>query len=168
MKKLVLPAAILAALATLAVACGGGSSNSSATATKAPAATASKASAATPTKAPAATATAAADGTPISSAQLKTYMSDIKAVLADTIAKAQAGDVQGTRDAEGKGDTAMEAIIKSTRLIDPTLADKIEALELDYEAQADSDNTDLTVMIKDAQDALTLLDQAAVKLNISP
>jgi len=100
------------------------------------------------------------------SAQLATYLTTIKTVMQDTIAKAQAGDVQGTRDAEGKGDDAVEAIIKAVRLVDPSLADTIENLELDYEGQADSDNPDLAVIAKDAQDVLSLLDQAAAKLSI--
>jgi hypothetical protein len=88
--------------------------------------------------------------------------------MQDTIANAQAGDVQGTRDAEGKGDVAIEAIIKAVRPLDASLADSIESLELDYEEQADSDNPDLAVIAKDAQDVLPLLDQAASTLGISP
>ncbi len=151
-------AGVLSVLMLFSVACGGDDS----TATVTPGA---KTTAATTTAA--ATKTVAATATSAASAELATHLATIKAVLADTIAKAQAGDVQGARDAEGKGDTAMEAIIKATRAVDPSLADAIEKLELDYEAQADSPTTDLTVMIKDAQDALKLLDQAAAKLNIT-
>ncbi|HEU4760276.1 MAG TPA: hypothetical protein VFT91_09890 [Dehalococcoidia bacterium] len=111
--------------------------------------------------------TAAAE-TPVSKAELTDDLAKIRSVLQQTIAKAQAGDVQGTRDAEGQGDDAIEAIIKAVRVVDPTLADQIEALELDYEHQADSDNPDLAVIAKDAQDVLLLLNQAAVKLGIGP
>jgi hypothetical protein len=151
----------LAVLMLFSVACGGDDNKSTPT-------TAGTKTSAPTTKTVSATATPAAsvEGTPISSAQLSSYLAEIKAVLADTIAKAQAGDVQGTRDAEGKGDTAMEGIIRSVRVVDPALADQIETLELDYEHQADATNTDLSVIIKDAQAALPLLDQAGVKLNI--
>jgi len=111
--------------------------------------------------------TAAAGGT-ASTAELKDHLTTIKAVMQDTMAKAKAGDVQGTRDAEGKGDVAMEAIIKALRPVDASLADKLENLELDYEGQADSANTDLTVIAKDTQDVLNLLGQVAAKLKITP
>jgi hypothetical protein len=103
----------------------------------------------------------------VSKAELANDLTTIKAVMQETIAKAQAGDVQGTRDAEGKGDQAIEAIIKALRPVDASLADSIEALELDYEEQADSNNPDLAVIAKDAQDVLPLLDQAASKLGIT-
>jgi hypothetical protein len=140
----------------LSAACGGGGGKEKPTAT-APEATATEAG--TPSGTP---------ETPPSAAELAADLTDIKAVLQDTLAKAQAGDVQGTRDAEAKGDKSMEAIIKAVRLVDPALADQIEALELDYEKQADSTTTDLTVIAKDAQDALALLDQAGTTLGISP
>ena len=162
MKKTVLVLVGLAVgLLMVSAACGGGKKAT-------PTATAPTQKTAT-VAAPAATATEAgtAAATP-SAAELAAFMTDIKAVLNDTIAKAQAGDVQGTRDAEAKGDVSMEALIKATRLVDPTLADSIEAKELDYEHQADSATTDLTVIITDAQDALTLLAQAATKLGITP
>jgi hypothetical protein len=104
----------------------------------------------------------------VSKAELASDLETIKAVMQEIIAKAQAGDVQGTRDAEGKGDDAIEALIKALRPVDPSLADSIEKLELDYEAQADSDNTDLAVMVRDAQSVLALLDQAASKLQLTP
>ena len=154
MRKMVLVLVGLAmGLLVLSAACGGGGGKAKPTAT-APAATATKAG--------------TASETPPSAAELADHFTKIKAVLEDTIAKAQAGDVQGTRDAEGQGDEAIEAIIDALRPLDASLADQIEALELDYEAQADSATTDLAVIIKDAQDALTLLDQAAVKLGITP
>jgi phosphoglycolate phosphatase-like HAD superfamily hydrolase len=121
--------------------------------------------------APKATATGTASTTPPSAAELKADLADIKAVLQDTLAKAQAGDVPGTRVAEAKGDKSMEAIIRALRAVGtatPTaLGDQIEAKELAYEAQADSANTDLTALAKDAQDALTLLTQAGIELGIS-
>jgi hypothetical protein len=85
----------------------------------------------------------------------------------DTLAKANAGDVQGTRDAEGQGDDAMEAIIKALRAANSPLGDQLETLELDYEGQADSDTTDLTVMATDVQQVLDLLPQVATALNIT-
>jgi hypothetical protein len=75
--------------------------------------------------------------------------------------------VQGTRDAAGSGDTAIEAIIKAVRAKDATLADQIVTLERDYEGQADSDSPDLTVISQDAQQVLHLLPQVAITLNIS-
>jgi hypothetical protein len=107
------------------------------------------------------------EGTPASSAELTTDLATMKTVLQDTIAKAQAGDVQGTRDAEGKGDAAMEALIKALRAANSPLGDQLETLELDYEAQADSATTDVTVIAKDAQDVLNLFPQVATTLNIT-
>jgi hypothetical protein len=152
-RTLVLWVGVLAALLMVAAACGGGGDKESATLT------------------PAARTTAAATsspGTSVSKAELANDLKTIKAVMQETIAKAQAGDVEGTREAEGKGDEAIEAIIKAVRPLDASLADSIEKLELDYEAQADSSNPDLAVIAKDAQDVLPLLDQAASKLGISP
>jgi len=104
----------------------------------------------------------------VDTAKLSSDLATLRAVMQETIAKARAGDVQGTRDAEGKGDEAIEAIIKTVKPTDPSLADAIEKLELDYEAQADSDNPDLTVIAKDAQDVLTLLDRVASEFKIKP
>ena len=143
----------LAALLMVAAACGGGGDNGSATSTAAARTTAVATSPA---------------GTSVNKAELANDLKTIKAVMQETIAKAQAGDVQGTRDAEGKGDEAIEAIIKAVRPLDASLADSIERLELDYEEQADSSNPDLAVIAKDAQDVLPLLDQAASKLGITP
>jgi hypothetical protein len=106
-------------------------------------------------------------GTPASSTELTTDLATLRTVMNNTIAKADAGDVQGTRDAEGSGDTAIEAIIKAVRAKDATLADQILTLERDYEEQADSDNPDLTVISQDAQQVLHLLPQVAITLNIS-
>jgi hypothetical protein len=153
-RKLLLAAGTIAALVVMAaaVACGGGGGGG------------------TPTSAPpVATETpSAAEGTPASSAELADDLATLKTVMQDTIAKAEAGDVQGTRDAEGQGDDAIEALIKATRAVDPSLADQVETLELDYEGQADSDNPDLAVIAQDAQGVLDLLDQVATTLNISP
>ena len=87
--------------------------------------------------------------------------------MGQVIAKAQSGDVQGTRDTEGTMDTAMEATVKATRAVDPALADKLENLELDIEHQADANTTDLTVIAKDAQDVLPVLDQVVTTLKLS-
>jgi hypothetical protein len=106
-------------------------------------------------------------GTPASSAELTTDLATLRTVMNSTIAKADAGDVQGTRDAAGSGDTAIEAIIKAVRAKDATLADQIVTLERDYEGQADSDNPDLTVISQDAQQVLHLLPQVAITLNIT-
>jgi len=106
-------------------------------------------------------------GTPASSAELTTDLATLRTVMNSTIAKADAGDVQGTRDAAGSGDTAIEAIIKAVRAKDANLADQITTLERDYEGQADSDSPDLTVISQDAQQVLHLLPQVAITLNIS-
>jgi DNA-binding transcriptional regulator YbjK len=106
-------------------------------------------------------------GTPATSAELATDLATLKTVMNNTIAKADAGDLQGTRDAVGGGDTAIEAIIKAVRVKDATLADQIVTLERDYEDQADSDNPDLTVISQDAQQVLHLLPQVAITLNIT-
>jgi hypothetical protein len=164
MKKTALVLVSLAVgLLMVSAACGGGS-KAKPTATSAAKATATSA-------APAATATGTASTTPPSAAELKADLADINAVLHDTIAKAQAGDLQGTRDAEAKGDKSMEAIIRALRAVGtatPTaLGDQLETKELAYEAQADSANTDLTALATDAQDALTLLVQAGIELGIS-
>jgi hypothetical protein len=107
------------------------------------------------------------EGTTASSEELTTDLATLKTVMNNTITKADAGDVQGTRDAEGSGDTAIEAIIKAVRPKDAVLADQIVTLERDYEGQADSDNPDLTVISQDAQQVLHLLPQLAITLNIS-
>jgi UDP:flavonoid glycosyltransferase YjiC (YdhE family) len=112
-------------------------------------------------------ASSAASGTPITAAQLSAYFVSFTTVMNNTIAKANAGDVQGTRDAEGQGDAAMEAIIKSLRAVNSPLGDQLEQLELDYEGQADATTTDVTVIAKDAQSVLNLLPQAATALNIT-
>jgi hypothetical protein len=108
------------------------------------------------------------EGTPASSAALTADLATMRTVLQDTIAKAQAGDVQGTRDAEAKGDKAMEALIKALRAANSPLGDQLETLELDYEAQADSATTDVTVIAQDAQKVLDLFPQVATTLNIGP
>ena len=104
--------------------------------------------------------------TPITAAQLSAYFTSLRQVMNNTIAKANAGDVQGTRDAEGEGDAAMEAIIKALRAANSPLGDQLEALELDYEGQADSATTDVTIIATDAQAVLPLLDQAATLLKV--
>ena len=163
MKKVMLALVGLAVgLLLVSAACGDGGGKEEPTATaQAPEATATEAG--TPAGTP---------ETPPSAAELAADFTTIRAVMQDVITKAQAGDVQGTRDAEGQGDDAIEAIIEALRGVGdatPTaLADQIEALELDYEGQADSDTTDLTVMASDAQQVLTLLDQAETALNVSP
>ena len=97
---------VLAALLMVAAGCGGGGDKGSATSTAAAGKTATAAAGTT------AVATSPA-GTSVSKAELANDLTTIKAVMQDTIAKAQAGDVEGTREAEGKGDEAIEAIIKA-------------------------------------------------------
>jgi hypothetical protein len=106
------------------------------------------------------------EGTPLSSAELTSDLATLRTVMENTVAKADAGDVQGTRDAESGGDAVMEALIRAVRAKDAVLADQLETLELDYEAQADSDNPDLAVISQDAQQVLHLLPQVAITLNI--
>ena len=98
--------------------------------------------------------------------KLSSDLATLKAVMLETIAKANAGDVKGTQDAEGKGDKQIEAIIKAVRTTNPNLAKDIETLELDYEGQADSATPDLTVIAKDAQSVLDLLKDAATELGV--
>jgi hypothetical protein len=81
--------------------------------------------------------------------------------MQNTIAKAQAGDEAGAH-AEGAGDKAIRAIINALRTKDNALADKLETLKLEYD-----DNSDLTVVARDAQEVLDLLGQVAAALNIS-
>jgi len=100
-------------------------------------------------------------------AALSDDLKTLKAVMEETLAKANAGDVTGTQEAEGKGDEAIEALIDAVRTVDPALADSVEQLELDYEGQADSANPDLTVIANDAQSVLDLLDDVAAALGIS-
>ena len=106
-------------------------------------------------------------GAPASPADLASDFATVTTVMQHTIDDAQAGDLQGTLDAEASGDTAMEAIIQAVRAKDATLADQFEALERDYEKQADSDKPDLTVMSQDAQQVQHLLPQVGITLNIS-
>lgn len=175
MKKVVVLSTV-AALAAIAIACGGGTSSADKTSTAAagakPAATAAATKAAVPTVAAtkaAATAPAASgtsEATP-TSAELSAYVKQLKQIMQAIIAKAQAGDVQGTRDTEATMDTAMEATVKATRAVDAALADSLEKLELDIEAQADATNTDLSVIIKDAQAVPAILDQVVTALKLS-
>jgi hypothetical protein len=180
-KKVVL-LSVVAALATIAVACGGTSSadkTSTAAASAKPATTATATRAAVPTVAAtkaavptvAVTASPAASGTSEATpttAELSADVRQLKQVMQAVIAKAQAGDVQGTRDTEATMDTAMEATVKATRAVDPKLADSLEQLELDIEHQADASTTDLSVIIKDAQAVLPLLDQIVTTLKLTP
>jgi hypothetical protein len=114
-----------------------------------------------------ATALKITEGTPATSAELTADLATMKTIMNDTIAKANAGDVQGTRDAEAKGDVAMEALIKALRAANSPLGDQLETLELHYEAQADSATTDVTVIASDAQQVLNLFPQVATTLNIT-
>ncbi len=176
MKKVVVLSTV-AALAAIAMACGGGTSSADKTSTAAagvkPAATSAATKAAAPTVAPttAAATIPAASGTSESTpttAELSADVKQLKTIMGQIIAKAQSGDVQGTRDTEATMDTAMEATVKATRAVDPALADSLEKLELDIEAQADASNTDLTVIIKDAQAVLPILDQVVTTLKLTP
>ena len=183
MKKVVLLSTV-AALAAIAMACGGGTSSADKTSTAAagakPAATAAATKAAAPTVAATKAAesptekveaTAPASGTseaPPTTAQLSDYVKQLRQIMTAVIAKAQAGDVQGTRDTEGTMDTAMEAVVKATRAVDPAVADKLEKLELDIEAQADASTTDLSVIIKDAQAVPAVLDEVVTTLKLTP
>jgi hypothetical protein len=179
MKKVVLLSTV-ATLAAIAMACGGGTSSADKTSTAAagakPAATAAATKAAPTTAAtaaatkaatPAAT-TAATAGPAPTKAELTADIASLKTIMLAIIAKAQAGDVQGTRDTEATMDTAMEAVVKATRAVDPALADSLEKLELDIEAQADASTTDLAVIIKDAQAVPAVLDQVVTTLKLTP
>lgn len=175
MKKVILLSTV-AALAAIAMACGGGTSSADKTSTAAagakPAATAAATKAAAPTVAATkAAATAPASGTseaPPTTAELSADVKQVKQIMLAVIAKAQAGDVQGTRDTEATMDDAMEAVVKATRAVDPALADSLESLELDIEAQADASTTDLSVIIKDAQAVPAILDQVVTTLKLTP
>lgn len=137
--------AAIVGLAVLAVACGGDDDGATT----------------------AATGTPAGSEEPTASAEdLTQDLAKIKAVMLETKEKAEAGDVAGTQEAEGEGDDAIEALIKALKVADPTLGDQLEALELDYEGQADSDDPDLTVIAQDAQGVLDLLDDVAAALGI--
>jgi len=175
-KKIVLLSTV-SALAAIAMACGGGTSSSDKTSTAAagakPAATAAatKAAVATvaatkPAEAP--TESAETSGAAPTKAELSADVKQLKQIMLAVIGKAQAGDVQGTRDTEGTMDTAMEAVVKATRAVDPALADSLEKLELDIEAQADASTTDLAVNIKDAQAVPAVLDQVVTTLKLTP
>jgi hypothetical protein len=179
-------------LAVGAAACGGGTSSADKTSTagaggaKTPAAAATKAATAAATTAPAtkAAATTAATkaaeaptestevtpaaGPAPTKAELTADIASLKTIMTATIAKAQAGDVQGTRDTEGTMDKQMEAVVTATRAVDPQLATTLENLELDIEKQADASNTDLAVIIKDAQAVPAVLDQVATALKLTP
>jgi len=183
MKKHLMIGSVIVGLAMVAAACGGGTSSADKTSTAAagakPAATTAATKAAAPTVAATKASTAAVEttaepseaataGAAPTKAELSTDIKDLKAIMAAVIAKAQAGDVQGTRDTEGTMDTQMEAVVKATRAVDPTLADSLEKLELDIEAQADASTTDLSVIIKDAQAVPAVLDQIATALKLTP
>jgi hypothetical protein len=176
-------------LAVLAAACGGGTSSADKTSTAAagakPAATAAAtkaAATAAATKAATAAATTVATkgaeaptesaegtaGAAPTKAELTADIASLRTIMLAVIAKAQAGDVQGTRDTEGTMDKAMEAVVTATRAVNPTLATTLENLELDIEHQADASNTDLSVIIKDAQAVPAVLDQVVTALKLTP
>ena len=170
MKKLIV-LGTAAALAAIVMACGGGTSSADKTSTAAagadPAATSAATKAAeSPTEKAEATAPASA-GAP-TTAELSADIKELKQIMQAIIAKAQAGDVQGTRDTEGTMDDPMEAVVKATRAVDPALADELEKLELDIEDQADASTTDLSVIIKDAQAVPAVLDKIVTKLKLTP
>lgn len=185
MKKLSI-LGIAAGLTVLAAACGGSSGTK--TATPAPKATTAAATTAPATKAAATTAATKAAATTVATkaaesptesteatagaaptkAELTADIASLKQIMSSVVAKANSGDVQGTRDTEGTMDVPMEAVVKAVRAVDPALADSIEKLELDIEAQADASTTDLAVIAKDAGAIPALLDQAATKLKLTP
>ncbi len=172
MKKLFILGAA-AGLAAFAVACGGSTSSTDKTATAAAAAkptSAATVAAAATTAATTAASTAAPTSTTVTAtptkAELAQDVTTLKGIMLQIIAKAQAGDVAGTRTTEATMDKAMEAIVKATRAVDPALADAIEKLELDIEKQADASTTDLAVIIKDAQAVPALLDQVVTTLKL--
>ncbi len=112
--------------------------------------------------------TPAAEGAAPTTAELSADVKQLKTIMGQIVAKAQSGDVQATRDTEGTMDIPMEAVVKATRAVDPTLADELEKLELDIEAQADASTTDLSVIIKDAQAVPAVLDKIVTKLKLTP
>jgi hypothetical protein len=185
MKKKLSVIATAIALSALAVACGGGTSSSDKTATASagkPAATSAATKAVATTAATKAVATTAATkaaevptesaektagtGATPTTAELKADVASLKTIMQQIITKAQSGDVQGTRDTEATMDKAMEAVVAATRAVDPTLATSLENLELDIEKQADASNTDLSVIIKDAQAVPAILDQVVTALKL--
>ncbi len=131
----------LAGILVLFAACGGGGDNSSAT--------------------PSPTVTLAGSTATPTAADLANDLATLRAVMQDTITKAEAGDEQGAQ-AEGGGDKAIRAIIIALWTKDNALAEKLETLKLDYD-----DNPNLTVIAQDAQKVLDLLGQVATALNIS-
>jgi len=157
-KKIIIPSVIVS-VALLAAACGGGSSSK--TATPAPKATAP---AATATKAAAATTVA---GPSPETAELANEVATLKTIMNAVIAKANAGDLQGTKDTEATMDTSMEAIIKAVRPVDAALADSIEQRELAIEKEADAATTDLKVIATKAGEILPLLDEVVTKLKLT-
>jgi hypothetical protein len=108
----------------------------------------------------------ASAGTP-DTTELAKDVTTLRAIMQQVIAKAQAGDVQGTKDTEGTMDDPIEAIVKAARAADPALGDAIEQHELNIEHQADSDAPDLKVIASEAQAVLPLLDQVVTKLKLS-
>ena len=167
MKKLLILVAA-AGFAAGAVACGGGTSSSDKTATAAAGAKPTSAATvkAAPTTSATTAATKAAEAPTPSKVELAQDVTTLKGIMQQIIAKAQSGDVQGTRTTEATMDKAMEAIVKATRAVDPALADAIEKLELEIEKQADASTTDLAVIIKDAQAVPALLDQVVTTLKL--
>jgi len=99
-----------------------------------------------------------------SAAELAKDIQDLKGIMNAVIAKANAGDVQGTRDTEGTMDDPIEAVVKALRPIDPALADQIEQRELAIEKEADASTTDVKAIAKYAGELLPLFDQAATAL----
>jgi hypothetical protein len=166
MKKIIL-LGTAGAIAAMLMACGGTSSSDKTSTAAAGAAPTKAATAAATTAASTPAASGTSEAAP-TSAELSTYVAQLKDIMNQIVAKADAGDTQGARDTEATMDTAMEAVVKATRAVDAALADKLEKLELDIEDQADASTTDLSVMSKDAKDVLPLLDQITTTLNLTP
>jgi hypothetical protein len=158
-----IPGGVLA-VAVVAAACGGGSSSK--TATTAPKATPA-ATSAPATKAAATTAATAASEATSEPGELASQVTALKGIMQSVIAKANAGDLQGTKDTEGTMDVPMEAIVKAVRPVDAALADSIEQRELAIEKEADATTTDLKAIAKSASEILPLLDQVVTKLKLS-
>lgn len=149
---------VAAVVIAVAAACGGGGGGEKTSTPTAP-----------PATTPSDHETPGAMASPASRAELETAFETARTQLQEVISKAQAGDLEGARDAYKPADDPLHMIEDALQAQgDADLADSMEAKQHDgVEDPLDSGNPDLAAIAQAAQDILPLLDQAATKLDIT-
>lgn len=94
-------------------------------------------------------------------------VADLRDLMTQIVAKADAGDTAAVQDLEPTMDEPMEAVVDALRSVDTALADELEGHELNIEEQADSSAPDLGVIADEANAVIAMLDQVATALGVS-